>query len=226
MSMPSAEGMRHFDRGVSRLKGQWTGRESPEVAKQLLPIAVGQRSVKLNPDLTGLTRSILNFAYRAHASWMTNKEADWLEQSLADFHQFKNVLIREGLFKNDKRFDQISKLHALTHWTHCIRKMGTPDNFSTEGPEHLHITCAKQGWQALNKIRPTKQMVTFIQRYEALRIHCAYMDKWLGVNGQKGHRKRSRVVYGEEVEGPQRLSRAGGNGGGTAEEEANAEAEA
>ncbi|KAG8702720.1 hypothetical protein FRC09_004579 [Ceratobasidium sp. 395] len=37
MLMPTAEGMRHFRQGVSKVK-QWTGRESKEMAKQLLPI--------------------------------------------------------------------------------------------------------------------------------------------------------------------------------------------
>ncbi|KAG9073823.1 hypothetical protein FRC06_011124 [Ceratobasidium sp. 370] len=48
-------------------------------------------------------------------------------------------------------------------------------------------------------------MVKFIQRYEALRIHQAHMNTWLEIDDDGGGRKRgrkSRVVYGEEVEGP------------------------
>ncbi|KAG8738093.1 hypothetical protein FRC10_007286 [Ceratobasidium sp. 414] len=203
-SMPRAEGMRHFDKGVSRLKGQWTGRESREVAKQLLPIAAGQRSTKLDPDLTGLTRAVLEFSYRASASQMTEEDLDQLEKSLEEVHHFKNVLIREGLFEDDSRFDRIPKLHMLSHYVEAIREMGTPDNYSTETPEHLHIECAKRGWRASNKVRPTPQMVKFVQRYEALRIHRAHMDRWLGVTEEAANRRRrgrkSRVVLDEEVE--------------------------
>ncbi|KAG8713982.1 hypothetical protein FRC09_018121, partial [Ceratobasidium sp. 395] len=216
MTMPTAEGMRHFNKGLSKLKGQWTGRESREVAKQLLPVAAGQRSIKLDPDLTGLTRSILEFSYRAHMSRMTDEDIDRLEETLGEFHHYKNVLIQQGLFKNDSRFDLIAKLHMLSHYAHCIREMGTPDNYSTEAPEHLHIRCAKQGWRASNKVRPTVQMVVFIQRYEALRIHRAYMNRWLGIehgwNGRR-QRRRSRVVFGEEVEGPMTGVWGGGGSG-------------
>ncbi|KAG8738272.1 hypothetical protein FRC12_016817 [Ceratobasidium sp. 428] len=229
-TMPAVEGMRHFGRGISRLKGQWTGRESREVAKQLLPVAASQPPVNLDPDLTGLTRAILEFSYRAHASRMTNEDIDRMDKALADFHQYKNVIIREKIFQNDSRFDRISKLHALSHWSECIREMGTPDNYSTEGPEHLHIRCAKAGWRASNKVKPTKQMVTFMQRYEALRIHRAYMNRWLGIDGRRGRRKRSQVVYGEEVEGPlpkgQSAGSADSNSTGAGEDEGEGDAEA
>ncbi|KAG8737219.1 hypothetical protein FRC10_008451 [Ceratobasidium sp. 414] len=204
IAMPEAEGMRHFGKGLSKLKGQWTGRESREVAKQLLPVAAGQRATKLDPDLSGLARTILEFSYRAHASRMTDEDINRLEETLAEFHRFKNVLIREKIFKDDSRFDRIAKLHMLSHYAECIREMGTPDNYSTEGPEHLHIECVKRGWRASNKVRPTQQMVKFVQRYEALRIHRAHMDRWLGIvrTGANRRRRKSRVVFGEDVEGP------------------------
>ncbi|KAG8784462.1 hypothetical protein FRC12_018682 [Ceratobasidium sp. 428] len=227
-TMPAAEGMRHFGKGITKLKGQWTGRESREVAKQLLPVAASQPSAKLDPDLTGLTRAILEFSYRAHASRMTDEDIDRLEHALAEFHQYKNVIIREGIFENNSRFDRIAKLHAISHYAECIRQMGTPDGYSTEGPEHLHIECAKKGWRASNKVRPTKQMAIFMQRYEALRIHRAYMNAWLGMDGRRRRRKRSRVVYGDEVDERLRLLRKGqsaGEVGGSGVESGEAEAE-
>lgn len=62
-------------------------------------------------------------------------------------------------------------------------------------------------------------MVIFMQRYEALRIHRAYIDEWLGVVDDGRRRKRrSRVVYGEEVEGAEgtirQESQLGGLGSG------------
>ncbi|KAG8682413.1 hypothetical protein FRC08_014980, partial [Ceratobasidium sp. 394] len=218
MAMPQAEGMRHFTQGISKLKGQWTGRESREVAKQLLPVSVGQPisfiqqtptgqkiTKRLDPDLAGLTRTILEFSYRSHASRMTDENISQLEKALVELHQFKDIIVRAGLFEDDSRFDGIPKLHMLSHYAECICEMGTPDNYSTEVPEHLHIECAKRGWRASNKVRPTPQMVKFIQRYEALRIQRAHMNAWLGVEDPKVRRKRkqkSRVVFGEEVEGP------------------------
>ncbi|KAG8728510.1 hypothetical protein FRC10_004878, partial [Ceratobasidium sp. 414] len=213
-----AEGMRNFAKGVSKLKGQWTGQESREVAKQLLPVSVGQLisfsertptgvkiTKQLDPDLAGLTRAILEFSYRSHASRMTDEDVGQLEKALEEMHQFKDIIVRTGLFEDHSRFDGIPKLHMLSHYAECIHEMGTPDNYSSEAPEHLHIECVKRGWRASNKVRPTPQMVKFIQRYEVLRIQRAHMNAWLGVEDTKERRKwkrKSRVVFGEEVEGP------------------------
>lgn len=178
IAMPQAEGMHHFGKGISKLKGQWTGRESREVAKQLLPIVASQQSKKRDPDLVGLTWTILEFSYRMHSSRMTSNNIRQLEETLAELHSYKNVIVRQGVFKKNSRFDRIPKLHMLSHYADSICEMGMPDNYSTEAPEHLHIECAKRGFQVSNKVQPTPQMVIFMQRYKALQIQHTYMDEW------------------------------------------------
>ncbi|KAG9079664.1 hypothetical protein FS749_008328 [Ceratobasidium sp. UAMH 11750] len=82
------------------------------------------------------------------------------------------------------------------------REMGTPDGFSTEAPEHQHIE-SKQAWRASNKVRPVPQMIKFLQRYEALRIHRAKMDTYLGRPIPEGRKRRKwRVVLGEDEDAP------------------------
>ncbi|KAG9087826.1 hypothetical protein FRC06_002349 [Ceratobasidium sp. 370] len=188
MAMPKVEGMWYFGTGISKLKGQWTGRESQEVAKQLLPIVAGQRSTNLDLDLAGLVCAILEFSYHAHASRMTDEDIGRLEKALEEIHRFKNVIIQMGLFQDDSWFDDIPKPHMLSHYAECICEMGMPDNYSMEVPEHLHVECAKRGWRASNKVQPTPQMVKFIQR--------------MSTNGGREQRKKSCVVYGKEVKGP------------------------
>ncbi|KAG8742846.1 hypothetical protein FRC10_000825 [Ceratobasidium sp. 414] len=201
MLMPNAEGMRHFKQGVSGVK-QWTGRESKEVEKQLLPVVAGLSSDHWDQGFVRLVRALLDFIYRSQASRMTEDDVVRLEKTLGEVHEQKDVLLRMKIFKSDSRFDKIPKLHQLTHWPEDIREMGTPDGFSTESPEHMHIE-SKVAWRASNKVRPTPQMIKFIQRYEALRIHRARMNTYLGqaaVEGDK--RRRSRVVYGEDEDVP------------------------
>ncbi|KAG9079731.1 hypothetical protein FRC06_007551, partial [Ceratobasidium sp. 370] len=159
---------------------------------------------------------------------MTDEDINRLEETLAEFHHFKNVLIREGIFEDDSQFDRIPKLHMLSHYATCICEMGTPDGYSTEGPEHLHIEYVKQGWRASNKVQLTKQMVKFVQRYEALRIHQTHMDRWLGIVRTKASQwRRSHVVYGAEVEPRlgEHSTQAHGSGGGTGENEGDGEGE-
>ncbi|KAG8722880.1 hypothetical protein FRC08_004510 [Ceratobasidium sp. 394] len=77
--------------------------------------------------------------------------------------------------------------------------MGTPDRFSTEVLEHQHIE-SKQARRASNKVRPTLQMIKFLQRYGALRIHRARMDAYLGRSIHEGRKRRKLRVVLEEDE--------------------------
>jgi hypothetical protein len=199
--MPTAEGMRHFKQGVSVVK-QWTGRESKEVEKQLLPVIASLDSKVWDPDFVKLSRALLDFIYRAQSSRMTEDEVVQLEKTLVEIHQLKYVLRRMNIFKSDSRFNKIVKLHMLSHWSNDTRQMGTADGFSTESPEHMHIE-SKRAWRASNKVRPTPQMIILLQRYEALRIHRARMDAHLGRLSVEGNRRRrSRVVYGQDEDVP------------------------
>ncbi|QRV76877.1 hypothetical protein RhiJN_19722 [Ceratobasidium sp. AG-Ba] len=171
-AMPRAEGMMHFPKGVSAVK-QWTGRESKEMLKQILPAVLGN----LSPEEAQLARSVVDFIFIAHSASMTDTDLATLEHELDTFHRFKDVLIARGFYQSSARFDRIPKLHALSHYVEMIRWLGTPDGYSTEASEHLHIEFAKIPWRASNKVRPLPQMLTYIQRQEAIRIHRTYLDR-------------------------------------------------
>ncbi|QRV95465.1 hypothetical protein RhiJN_23483 [Ceratobasidium sp. AG-Ba] len=171
-AMPRAEGMTHFPKGVSAVK-QWTGRESKEMLRQILPAVLGN----LSPEEAQLARSVVDFIFIAHSASMTDTDLATLEHELDTFHRFKDVLIAKGFCQSDARFNRIPKLHALSHYVEMIRWLGTPDGYSTEASEHLHIEFAKIPWRASNKVRPLPQMLTYIQRQEAIQIHRAYLDR-------------------------------------------------
>ncbi|QRV81053.1 hypothetical protein RhiJN_09068 [Ceratobasidium sp. AG-Ba] len=99
----------------------------------------------------------------------------------------------------------------LSHFGPDTRAMGMPDGFSTETPEHIHIE-SKRAWRVLNKVQPTLQMIKFIQRYEALRIHRARMNSYLGsvAEGDNGRRK-SHVVYEDEHDAFYPVQEVGGS---------------
>ncbi|KAG9096299.1 hypothetical protein FRC06_008818, partial [Ceratobasidium sp. 370] len=220
-AMPRAEGMRHFGQGISKLS-QWTGRESKEIEKQLLPVIASLDGDKYwDQDFVRLARSILDFTYRIQASRMTEDDVVRLELNLREMHQLKEVLLRMKIFKNRRRFDKIAKLHLAGHWPDDIREMGTPDGYTTEPPEHLHID-SKVAFRASNKVRPMPQMIKFIQRFEALRIHRARMNAYLGrVPSEDTKRRKSRVIYEEDEVGASweapaghvDMAHTGGNGG-------------
>jgi hypothetical protein len=167
-AMPGAVGLRNFAKGISKVT-QWTGRESKEMAKQLLPVVAGQKVIKA--DFVSLVRCMLDFTFRAHQSQMTESDIERLNRALGGFHLKKAALVSVGIYDSVDQLNNVKKLHMLTHYSSAIREMGTPDGYNTESPEHLHIIYAKRGWRASNKVRPLPQMIKFIQRYEAIRIH-------------------------------------------------------
>ncbi|KAG9079690.1 hypothetical protein FS749_008310 [Ceratobasidium sp. UAMH 11750] len=176
-AMPRAAGLRHFDRGVTGVQ-QWTGRESKEMAAQILPVVAGT----LSAELTEMVRSLIDFMFRAQAPTMTDTDIAAMERDLARFHELKGLLITKGVYKTVERFNKIPKLHMLSHYAFMIRELGTPDGFNTEVPERLHIEYAKEPWRASNKVKPMPQMVKYLQRQEAIRIHRTYMDAYLSLD--------------------------------------------
>ncbi|CUA74762.1 Reverse gyrase [Rhizoctonia solani] len=176
-AMPQAEGLKRFPKGLSVItKNRWTGRESKQVLAQFLPAVVSG----LSPELSRMVRVLVDFMYRAHATSLTDADLDAMLEDLEAFHELKGNLVGEGkVYETDKRFRKIAKLHMLRHWIHAIRELGTPDGFNTEAPENLHIEYAKVPWRASNKVEPLQQMVMYIQRQEAIRLHRAYLDKYL-----------------------------------------------
>ncbi|KAF8604766.1 hypothetical protein BDV93DRAFT_440104 [Ceratobasidium sp. AG-I] len=176
-AMPQAEGMRHFSKGITSI-GQWTGRESKQMMAQIVPVVMGE----LGNETGEMVLALVNFMFKVHGSSMTETDLKEMETDLATFHRLKELLVAKGVYQSAARFDKIPKLHMLKHYVHTIRQLGTPDGYNTETPEHLHIEYAKVPWRALNKVPPLLQMAKYIQRQEAIRIHRAYLNEWLGLS--------------------------------------------
>ncbi|KAG9085036.1 hypothetical protein FRC06_003764 [Ceratobasidium sp. 370] len=195
-AMPDAEGMRHFTKGITSVQ-QWTGHESKEMVSQILPIVVG----KLTPEECRLVRSVIDFVFQAHASSMTDKDLEELERDLSLFHELKGLLVVKGFYQSEKRFNRIPKIHMLSHYAHSIRELGTPDGYNTETSERLHIEYAKVPWRASNKVRPLLQMLKYIQHQQVIRIHRAYLDRYLGIERDKdGEEDEETVEIGDGTE--------------------------
>ncbi|KAG8728106.1 hypothetical protein FRC11_011807, partial [Ceratobasidium sp. 423] len=63
----------------------------------------------------------------------------------------------------------------------CICKYGTPDGYSSEALEYLHIEFAKTPFWKTNKNQSfMQQIIKFIQCQEAIQIHCAYLEDHYG----------------------------------------------
>jgi len=70
---------------------------------------------------------------------------------------------------------QFPKMHLLSHITESIGQMGSPDNFSTDVSELLHIEMVKEAYRSTNRVSFEEQMLWYNDRYTAL----AYMVQTL-----------------------------------------------
>lgn len=178
-AMSPHHGLRHFKKGVTKIT-RWTGREIKEQAKVFLPTVAGK-----DPEVLAASRAVMKFIYLAHSSSLNDDDLVAMEEAIELFHENKEIFRDLGaLGEQDpakkkgpiRTFHGIPKLHAMLHYTHYIRELGTPDGFNTELPERLHIPYAKEGWHRSNKKDALKQMAIYVQRQEAIAMHCAYLD--------------------------------------------------
>ncbi|QRV89201.1 Zn-finger protein [Ceratobasidium sp. AG-Ba] len=177
MAMPRAKDLRHFKQGITRIE-QWTGRETKEMAKQYLAIVAEDPTVP--DDFVKLVRALLDFLYLAQSAELTDSDVDEMTNALKSFHSLKKILVELDIVLDLDRFDHIPKFHMLGHYAVSIRELGTPDGYNTESPEHLHIVYTKHPWRASNRREAIKQIINYIRRLDAVRVHRAYMDEFYG----------------------------------------------
>ena len=70
---------------------------------------------------------------------------------------------------------QFPKMHLLSHISDSIRQMGSPDNFSTDVSELLHVEMVKEAYRSTNRVNFEQQMLWYNDRYTGL----AYMIQTL-----------------------------------------------
>lgn len=166
-SVPRHPGIRHFSKVISHVK-QWTGREHREMEKVFLSIVAGAKTAVVKAS-----RSILDYIYISHFTQIRESDIRKLDSSLSCFHDNKSVFASH--IKSKKGFNGIPKIHNISHQSDSIRRLGTPDNFTSEDPELCHIHYAKDGYRASNKNNPTQQMVLYLQRSEAVRQWTSFL---------------------------------------------------
>ena len=70
---------------------------------------------------------------------------------------------------------QFPKMHLLSHISESIRRMGSPDNFSTDVSELLHVEMVKEAYRSTNRVNFEEQMLWYNDRNTGL----AYMIQTL-----------------------------------------------
>ncbi|KIO21131.1 hypothetical protein M407DRAFT_29239 [Tulasnella calospora MUT 4182] len=176
MSMANHPDLRHFTKGITTVK-QWTGKEQ----RAMECVFVGAVAEGTNDSrVVAAARSLLDFIYLAQLPCHTSDTLAQLKDSLEEFHRNKSVFLENGV-----RSDfNIPKLHSLVHYSKSITGYGAADGYNTEYPERFHIEYAKLGYRASNKRDYERQMVTWLERQEAVDRFHSYIGWSLGAHSQ------------------------------------------
>ncbi|KAG8720731.1 hypothetical protein FRC09_009074 [Ceratobasidium sp. 395] len=177
-AMPSAQDLRHFKKGVTKVK-VWAGRESRDMMRQFLPVVIDAQAPA---GIARMVRALLVFSYLAQSAQLTDIDLAEMDKALEAFHRAKLVLKNGAakIVKADSGFDRLAKLHMLGHYRRDICQLGTPDGYSSETPEHLHILYVKIPWRMSNRRDPLPQMIQYVRHLEALEIQQTYIEEYYG----------------------------------------------
>jgi hypothetical protein len=118
-------------------------------------------------------RALMDFLFIAQYQCQTSDTIQQLEDCLSVFHDNKDVFLDLGVQEN---FNNLPKLHSLSHYASSIRLFGTTDNYNTEQPEHLHIDFMKNAYRASNRRDEYFQMTKWLKRREKVQLHAAIID--------------------------------------------------
>jgi hypothetical protein len=168
-----------FTKGITKLS-RVSGQEHKRMCSMILgvianlPIPGGRDPTRIIKS----ARALLDFVFLARYETHTSDTLCLLEESLARFHENKDVFIdlevRESF--------ELPKLHSLTHYVSSIRLFGTTDNYNTEQTECLHIDLAKDAYRATNQKDKYAQMTKWLERQEKVQLRSAFMTR-----RQQGH---------------------------------------
>ncbi|KZT29567.1 hypothetical protein NEOLEDRAFT_1175239 [Neolentinus lepideus HHB14362 ss-1] len=169
IAMSGYPGLRHFRKGISTIS-QWTGKEHREMERVFLAIIAGG----VNEQIARAAQALLDFISYAQYKQHTSETLDLMQRAYEDFHEYKDEFIKLGV----RAHFNIPKIHSLLHYLGAIRALGTADGYNTESPERLHIDYAKRAYAASSKRDYTIQMMTWLQRQEAVSLKSSLIN-WM-----------------------------------------------
>ncbi|KAH9013253.1 hypothetical protein EDB84DRAFT_1444325 [Lactarius hengduanensis] len=172
-SLPPNHHIMTFAKGISTLS-RISGLEHKQMCRILLgliielPLPSGGSPARVIRTV----RALLDFLYLAQLPSHTTETLLRLEESLARFHNNKDVFVDLGVREHFK----IPKLHSLLHYKSSITLFGSTDNYNTEQTERLHIDLTKDAYRATNRKDEYPQMTAWLERREKIQLHMKFVE--------------------------------------------------
>ncbi|KAH8990406.1 hypothetical protein EDB86DRAFT_3235371 [Lactarius hatsudake] len=165
-SLPPNHHIMTFAKGISTLS-RILGLKHKHMCRILLGLII---ELPL-PSGGSPARVIRDFLYLAQLLSHTTETLLCLEESLAQFHDNKDVFVDLGI----REHFIIPKVHSLSHYKSSITLFGSTDNYNTEQTERLHINFTKDAYCATNRKDKYPQMTTWLERREKIQQHTKFI---------------------------------------------------
>ncbi|KIM58835.1 hypothetical protein SCLCIDRAFT_27705 [Scleroderma citrinum Foug A] len=156
---PPFPGLRRFPDG--RGFSQWTGDDSKALMKVYLPAIEGH----IPGDIVQTLHAFLEFCYIVHRNVITEDTLEELEDTLDQFHQYREIFQDTGVHVEGFSLPQ---QHSLVHYQSMIHLFGAPNGLCTSITESKHITAVKKPWWRSNKHKALGQILRTNQRLTQL----------------------------------------------------------
>ena len=172
--MPPNHHITTFVRGITILS-RVTGLEHKQMCKILLGLIIdlslpcGEPTIRIIKAV----RALLDFLYLAQLPSHTADTLLHLEESLAQFHNNKDVFVHLGVRKHFN----FPKIHSLLHYKLSITLFGTMDNYNTEQTERLHMDFIKPAFRASNHKDEYPQTTVWLERREKVQQHALFVAR-------------------------------------------------
>ena len=162
-----------FPRGITGLSCL-TGKDHKNICRLLLGLIVDLRFANGSSPahILKAVHGLLDFLYLAQLPSQTTDMILCLKQSLAMFHENKEVFLDHGV----RDHFNVPKIHSLLHYSSSILLFGTTDNYNTEQTEWLHIDFTKDAYHVTNHKDKYNQMTTWLEQCEKLQWHAMFID--------------------------------------------------
>ncbi|KAL1697802.1 hypothetical protein EV121DRAFT_163742, partial [Schizophyllum commune] len=114
--------------------------------------------------------AFLDFCYLARRNSITSSMLTKMEDTLARFHELRQVFIDVGV-----RVDiSLPRQHSLKHYVPSILLFGSPNGLCSSITESKHIKAVKEPWRRSNRYNALSQMLLTNSRLD--KMHTARLS--------------------------------------------------
>ncbi|KAG0125070.1 hypothetical protein HOY82DRAFT_493442, partial [Tuber indicum] len=187
-SIPPYPGFQPFKRSYEEVSS-WQGKEIRTMMRFLLAVlglmlidkvrSIESEEAQVVTCVKSITEFLIVLGQRSHSDYTLGL----LDNELAILYRSKSVFQKLETAIYHFRFP---KMDMLSHTSNSIRRMGSPDNFSTNISDLLHIENVKEVYRASSRVQYEEQMLWYNDRHTWI----AYMVQtlqYLALSGMYDH---------------------------------------